>query len=740
MSEFTFSKDRAGTTTVVHDTPGGSETKNGTAELSFKDCPIKKLLGFMRAHSDVEVCGDVDISSSDADVFVKGKAGKRLVKELGLVYGALTTNDDGSVTFTELDPDDKNVDDLNVDGSDEDLTENMHDGMGHDSMNLPNEDGSPHQVINLESPDDSIEVSDADKKWFLRVLRADGEAQYIEVQPINDIVNGVQASNSVTSILATMTEMGALMGAVRQVASESYRATEDDAQRLEDALDSDIRKLHNHLVSLEANLKAFIEQSDSDTWDHISGQLKRVTDAIGNNQQHFALNGIEDLTVNEECSSSAIATTFTSEEPIEAYLQDIKKWMVQVSVVETTQQDDGEGGTVSVISKLRHDIDLIASVSIADDGKLQVVTSPVQCDALGFAAKVKVTALWCGSVEDLPDTEEITLPDYTPSPLSGTKDRDSEGTGGLPTTVFSGAESDVAGAGDEEDSSGYGHDHDGYDDYTPPAETAAQMFVRLSSLQQPEFRFTDPQADDGFGSANRQGEIDFSKLDINLDQPVDGLFAAGDKKFAVGTDPEDLSAEAIMAISGGWLNLHWFDADDAEQSMQVQVVSQDGGIVVINDGQEFPMGEWSQLDELLADGAQVSLILTAQNQAEMFAEMLSASSDTGYTMPDGTSYKGAYILMSSGELPSEFEYINTGSMIEIMRRWDDASSSYVSVTGDGKILVEAYGVTLTDAELDALPGGAYKKFIEPTYYDDGGYTDGGYDYYGGYTDGGTTYE
>ena len=89
--KYTFENDRNGTQTSVADEPNvnavdgsdtgsrGEETQTGSANKSFADCPIRKLLGALRAHGNVEVCGDVNITDAK-DVYVHGTAGSSLVK------------------------------------------------------------------------------------------------------------------------------------------------------------------------------------------------------------------------------------------------------------------------------------------------------------------------------------------------------------------------------------------------------------------------------------------------------------------------------------------------------------------------------------------------------------------------------------------------------------------------------------------------------------------------------------
>jgi len=636
MSEFTFNNDRGEVTegrlqgqrdaakTVTHDTVSdipaeqGTEEKFGSAELSFKNCPIKRLLGHMRVALDAEICGDVDITSSDADVFVKGVAGKRLVKELGLVYGTLSGG-----LFTEAVPDDKDIDDLNADGSDADLTEDMHAGEGHDS------DAS---VLNVEQPDSSIDISDADKGWFLRVLRADGEEQYIEIKAINDIVNGMQAQNSVTSVLGLMQEMGALQRAVHTVASESFAMTEADADRLEARLDSDILTLEAHLQSLQSRLKAFIDQSDSDAWAHIDGQLSAFTANLESMTASFGLHGVADMVISDNCPATTV--TFTSDEAIPFGMQDVGKWMIQVSIVQDSQ------------TVLRHDLDILADSTFNSEGKLEVTTSAIACEPNSEPKQVKLTAIWCGPVLDLGDTTELYCPDFSAEPLTENSEKDSD----LGGTVYS----DGSSSGGTEmpgDSTG-----GGYTTATYTAQTDAVVPLAASMEYDPEaglgllLDFTSEVPTVSSTLADAITTAGLGGDEITVDYAETEITATGVK---IKLDDPSLAGVLVGAMNDGAIVI----ADMTNEfgnglAAGVESISELSEDVYFTHEVVFPMGEWNPPAWQIGYQLSNDLSFRDQTAIDVARDLMRPYDTYGIAQGDDQMYSRLFVQHGAASVPA----------------------------------------------------------------------------------------
>ena len=419
MSEFTFTNDLDNasvsenlTATSVADTPetgaGAPVDKAGTATESYATCSIKKLLATMRANSTVTVCGDLRISSGDLYLLpevdengnqtVGGAAGSSLVKEIGLVYGTLSN----AGVFTMLDPNPSPADDATFRGQIDD-TEEDDDAVGGDADLVEDYTSSvgtgDESVVDgtLEDPDADGLLDTRGGKWYFRVVRPSGDVRYVEIGPLNNLIDAMSAvSGETKSILGLVEDLGALQTAIKSAMEKEFDARVQDVNDLEDRLNLDITSLQNWLKDMEYRVVQYAADEDV----RLTANLTAAQIASGNtwrqNHADVRLEGFIDMTVPQVCGGAGVS--FESPYEIKAAQSDIKKWMIQASVMEL----DGNSKL-----KLRHDLDLFIDAIIeAEAGntgmyRLKVDTSPVQCENED-GLKLGVKAIWCGDQPDMP--------------------------------------------------------------------------------------------------------------------------------------------------------------------------------------------------------------------------------------------------------------------------------------------------------------------------------------------------
>ena len=482
MSDFTFENDRAGTQTSVIDQPATGvqtidDTPVATGTVSFANCSLKKLLAVMRAHSTVDVCGDVNILSG-GEVFIEGTAGSSIVKEIGLAFG---TYDEGTQVFTPIDPAQRQVDDTEAEDSDE--------GDIQKDLDASADGGDSTFVDGEDAPGGGIEAVDADSllqgsgKWYLRVVRPNGSKEYLPLDPVNELLAGLSPSGQVKSILDVAENLAQLTEAVALAAESEFDARIADVNALEAAFDADVQSLQNWLLDFEYRLVQYIQNNDTAVLNDLAPKQQKLANDVASNHSAMRLHGTSALAINAACSGSGEIQWVGPDEILPAHA-DIKKWMVQVSIL--SGSDDGSG---LVVTSVDHDTEIMfaaeteeSSTSVLDaDGnatsdmyhRMKITTNPVFCEDSNVFMAVK--AIYCGDQPQLVvDNSVFGSGDLAQAPLSEATSHDSDSGESDLVSVATPAAFFTSGSG------GTGDSHESGDSGSSSAPTVTEYAASLA--------------------------------------------------------------------------------------------------------------------------------------------------------------------------------------------------------------------------------------------------------------------
>jgi len=448
VNTFTFANDKLGgsSPTSTIDSSGAVQTEvsvNGAQTVSFASgVKMKKFLHAVQVKG-MRVGGDIEITDGGELFLSDGTAASSLIKEVDLVFGIVTGT--GPYTFEFKDPSLKWIEDLQVDSEDpQNLTEALG-TVGGDS---------DYGALNLEAADPQINVDGtaALAKWYLRLVRPNGEVEYKLFRPINDLMDGLAGvgnDGAIFSILGAMREINDLQGAIRTVIAAAQLASQNDVDALELKVDRDIESLASFLGDLESHLQSYMEDGDDAVRNYLSSRMTELQTSFNNIHDAVRLHGVA-TEIDIDQLNSGIGSnevTFKSGDALNLSVltsaDDISKWMIDVGIVQTHQLV-GESFEALVPEVRRNDIDTSWVASFVEEGepvqkKLQIVASLETIgDDLQGKFDMVVNAVYCGAQPALnanASNASYLPPTYSDMNLTlntdgGTPDSDSDATGG----------------------------------------------------------------------------------------------------------------------------------------------------------------------------------------------------------------------------------------------------------------------------------------------------------------------
>ncbi len=397
---FTFTNDKSGTLTKSVDSSAYPQVEasvaQGAASVSFASgVKMKKFLHAVQVKG-MRVGGDIEITDGGELFLSDGTAASSLIKEVDLVFGKIVAGE-----FVFLDPSKKFIDDLNAPESDAGLTESLNSGSDSD-----------YGALNLEEGDAALGVQGDDVlgKWYLRLVRPNAEVEYKEFKAINDLMEGLGGSGEVFSILGAMKEVRDLQDAIRTVIDAAQLASQADVDALETKVDADISSLATFLGNLETQLVNHMAAGDGAVVDFLDARIAELETSFNDIHNAVRLHGEATIDIDSE---NPAGTDVTFETEATALLDllgeeahDIKKWMIDVGVVEIDVDGDVR----------RNDIDTSWTAVFTVENKLEITGSleTIGADIAG-TYKMVVNAIWCGAQPVLSANAEaatISLPVY----------------------------------------------------------------------------------------------------------------------------------------------------------------------------------------------------------------------------------------------------------------------------------------------------------------------------------------
>jgi len=316
---------------------------------------MKKFLHAVQVKG-MRVGGDIEITDGGELFLSDGTAASSLIKEVDLVFGKIVAGE-----FVFLDPSKKFIDDLNAPESDAGLTESLNSGSDSD-----------YGALNLEEGDAAL---------------------------------GVQGDD-----VGAMKEVRDLQDAIRTVIDAAQLASQADVDALETKVDADISSLATFLGNLETQLVNHMAAGDGAVVDFLDARIAELETSFNDIHNAVRLHGEATIDIDSE---NPAGTDVTFETEATALLDllgeeahDIKKWMIDVGVVEIDVDGDVR----------RNDIDTSWTAVFTVENKLEITGSleTIGADIAG-TYKMVVNAIWCGAQPVLSANAEaatISLPVY----------------------------------------------------------------------------------------------------------------------------------------------------------------------------------------------------------------------------------------------------------------------------------------------------------------------------------------
>ena len=406
MSGFDFTKDLSesyqdatennGTKLAgaIGDTDDDTVAVMGAAEPSFKNCKMKKFLSAVEAKG-MSLCGDLVMTKGD--IFMKdGTNLEAVVKNIEIVYGEKYGDSSTGFHFVNMDP------------SGLGLTEAIADA-DHQTLSPDgNPSSEPDQTVMGDEADPSSTRASAQfggtVGYFLRITRPGGAHEYLELAPLNTLLDGLGTDGSIVSLLGVLNEVEDAQELIKAALDDERIARIADVEQLEAQFGRDAQTFVAFLQDLEAQIAALVPAAVS----HVESRITKVSTAL--EEQHAADRMHAELTVTDEMLQvgdevcEGLAFEFLSEEiqGVEldkANRQDISKWMISV---ELESKDSADTESVRL---RRQDFDIAFEASMVD-GQIKINGLLEACDDLLDGEDTNnyflvANAIWCGAGDDI---------------------------------------------------------------------------------------------------------------------------------------------------------------------------------------------------------------------------------------------------------------------------------------------------------------------------------------------------
>jgi len=348
---FTFNNDLDGTTTSVQENGDAASTvtSSGTS-VDFENCQMKEFLSAIEAKG-IKSCGDIEVVSGDI-YFAGGTSDKSIIKEIGLVFGTLSN----AGVFSPVDPDLKGISRL---GDGADAGEPPESDLETDTGVVGLEgDADQSGALPQTIEDSTVEELEPSARWYLRLVRPDGDIQYSDFQPLNDLMDAAAGSGNVRSMLDAMNELEELATLAGGILDANAYASQQDVDALEVKLDKDLITMSNALDAFETRLLAHIKAGDATLLTNLQNELASSASRYQAYYDGSKMTAEAALVSTTDCSSSSAQAVAGSMGIAIDDAADIANMLIDVRIC-----DKSNGGEV-----LRNDIDVAWTAAYGSTG------------------------------------------------------------------------------------------------------------------------------------------------------------------------------------------------------------------------------------------------------------------------------------------------------------------------------------------------------------------------------------
>ncbi len=403
---FTFNNDLDGTTTSVQENGDAASTvtSSGTS-VSFESCQMKEFLSAIEAKG-IKSCGDIQVVSGDI-YFAGGTSDKSIIKEIGLVFGVLSN----AGVFSPVDPDLKGISRL---GDGADAGEPPESDLEKDTGVAAIEgDADQSGALPQTIEDSTVEELEPNARWYLRLVRPNGDIQYSDFEPLNDLMDAAAGSGNVRSMLDAMNELEELATLAGQILDANAYASQQDVDALEVKLDKDLVTMSDALDAFETRLLAHIKNGDATLLSNLQTELGNSASRYQAYYDGSRMTAEAALVSTTDCSSSSAQTVAGSMGIAIDDAADIANMLIDVRIC-----DKSNGGEV-----LRNDIDVAwtAAYGSTDGGEPTIDLSYIAVGCEDFSnLYVQFVAVDCSAQSIPTPSPMLAHSDESYSPVFGT--------------------------------------------------------------------------------------------------------------------------------------------------------------------------------------------------------------------------------------------------------------------------------------------------------------------------------